>query len=89
MDNRLNVVRRKIRLLRTEMLAAQDLIRKQMKGDEDCTATALRVMAMRTDLLELIRTRNVMGGGERLLDIEDQLKSGCRTVAVRGRSIRR
>ena len=36
MDNRLNEIRRKISFLRSEMLATEDIIRKQINQDEDC-----------------------------------------------------
>jgi hypothetical protein len=75
MDNRLNEIRRKIRLLRSDMLVAEDLIRKQINRDEDCTEVSLRLMAMRTTILSLIGERDSLGGSERLLDIEEQLKA--------------
>jgi hypothetical protein len=76
MDNRLNETRRKIRFLRSEMLAAEELIRKQVNRDEDCTEASLRLMAMRTTMLGLIGERDRLGGSERLLDVEEQLKAG-------------
>jgi hypothetical protein len=39
------------------MLKAEDVIRKQINRDEDCTEAALRLMAMRTTLLGLIGER--------------------------------
>ena len=47
MDNRLNETRRKISFLRSEMLVTEDIIRKQINRDEDCTEASLRLMAMR------------------------------------------
>ena len=76
MDNRLSEIRRKIRFLRSEMLAAEELIRKQINRDEDCTEASLRLMGMRTTMLGLIGERDRLGGSERLLDIEEQLKAG-------------
>ena len=81
MDNRLNETRRKISFLRSEMLATEDIIRKQINRDEDCTEAALRLMAMRTTLIGLIGERNSMGGGERLLDVEERLKAEYRAVS--------
>jgi hypothetical protein len=81
MDNKPNEVRRKISFLRSEMLKAEDTIRKQINRDEDCTETSLRLMAMRTTLLGLIGERNSMGGGERLLDVEERLKAEYRAVS--------
>jgi len=81
MDNKLNEIRKKIRFLRFEMLRAEDSIRKQIMRDEDCTEASLRLMAMRTTLLGLIGERNNMGGGERLLDVEERLKADYRAVS--------
>ena len=78
MDNQLNEIRRKISLLRSEMLKGEEAIRKQINRDEDCTEPSLRLMAMRTTLLGLIGERNSMGGGERLLDVEERLKAEYR-----------
>jgi hypothetical protein len=75
MDNRLNETRRKISFLRSEMLVTEDIIRKQINRDEDCTEAALRLMAMRTTMLGLIGERDSLGGGERLLDVEERLKA--------------
>jgi len=40
-------------------------------------------MAMRTTLLGLIGERNNMGGGERLLDVEERLKAEYRAVSTK------
>lgn len=81
MDNRLNEIRRKIRFLRSEMLAVEGLIRKQISRDEDCTEGSLRLMAMRTTMLSLIGERDRLGGSERLLDVEEQLKAEYRAAS--------
>jgi hypothetical protein len=75
MDNRLNDIRRKISFLRSEMLATEVTIRKQINRDEDCTEASLRLMAMRTTMLGLIGERDSLGGSERLLDVEERLKA--------------
>jgi hypothetical protein len=80
MDNKLSEIRRKIRSLRAEMLAAEDNIRKQVNRDEDCSEAAVHLMAMRVAMLGLIGERNRLGGAERLLDVEERLKLDCRTV---------
>src|SRR5438477_1491832 len=56
-DNTLNEIRRKISLLRSQMLAAENVIRKQIDRDQDSTDTSLRLMALRTKMLELIADR--------------------------------
>jgi hypothetical protein len=73
MNNKLNEIRRKISFLRSEMLRAEDAIRKQVNRNEDCTVASLQVMAMRTALLVLISERNRLGGSERLLDVDEML----------------
>jgi hypothetical protein len=80
MDNRLNEIRRKISFLRSEMLATEDIISKQINRDEDCTEASLRLMAMRTTMLGLIGERDSLGGSERLLDVEERLKAEYRAV---------
>jgi len=74
-DNTLNEIRRKISLLRSQMLAAEDAIRKQIDRDEDCTHASLRLMAMRTKMLGLIAGRHSLGGSEPLLNVEGRLKA--------------
>jgi len=81
MDNKLNEIRRKIRFLRAEMLSAEDNIRKRVNRDEDCSAAAVGVMAMRVTLLGLISERNRLGGEERLLNVDERLKLDVRAVS--------
>jgi hypothetical protein len=81
MDNRLNEIRGRISILRSAMLAAEDIIRKQINRDEDCTEASVRLMAMRTSMLSLIGERNSLGGSERLLDVEERLKAEYRAVS--------
>jgi len=94
MDNRLNKIRMKIRVLRAEMLDTGDAIRKQIHRDEDCVEASMQLMAMRVVMLGLIGERNRLGGEERLLDVEERLKLDCRAVGrgplkgARGRRVR-
>ena len=83
MNNKLNEIRKKISFLRSEMLRAEDAIRKTVNRNEDCTVASLQVMAMRTALLVLISERNRLGGSERLLDVDEMLKIGRRPVNSR------
>jgi len=80
MNNKLSEIHRKISFLRSEMLRAEDAIRKQVNRNEDCTVASLQVMAMRTALLVLISERNRLGGSERLLDVDEMLKLRCRAA---------
>ncbi|WP_038976328.1 hypothetical protein [Bradyrhizobium japonicum] len=81
MDNRLNEIRKKIRLLRTEMLCAEDSIRKQVNREEDCSQASTQLMAMRVVMLGLISERNRLGGEERLLNVDERLKMEYRAVS--------
>jgi hypothetical protein len=83
MNNKLNEIRRKITFLRSEMLRAEEAIRKQVNRNEDCTVASLQVMAMRAGLLVLISERNRLGGCERLLDVDEMLKAARRPVNSR------
>ena len=62
MDNKLNEITRKIRFLRTEMLDAEDNIRKRVNRDEDSSEAAVHLMSMRVVMLGLISERNRLGG---------------------------
>jgi hypothetical protein len=73
--DRLNEVRRRISVLRSRMLAKEELIRKQIARDQDCTDTSLRLMVMRTKMLGLLADRNSLGGSEPLLNVEERLKA--------------
>jgi hypothetical protein len=80
MDNTINQIRRKISLLRSEMLSLEDAIRSQVSRDEDCSESALRLMDMRGQMLALIRQRNALGGHRRVLNVEERLKAEYRAV---------
>src|SRR3954447_21207779 len=74
MNNKLNEIRRKIRFLQSEMLGAEDNIRKKVNRDEDCSEAAVHLMSMRVVMLGLIGERNRLGGEERLLNVDERLK---------------
>jgi hypothetical protein len=81
MDNKLNEIRRKIRMLRAEMLSAEDNIRKRVNRDEDCSVAATHLLAMRAAMVDLIGERNRLGGEERLLNVDERLKLDVRAVS--------
>ena len=83
MDNKLNEIRRKIRFLRSEMLGAEDNIRKQVNRGEDCSEAAVHLMSMRVVMLGLIGERNRLGGEERLLNVDERLKLDVRAASRR------
>lgn len=80
MDNKINETRRKISLLRSEMLSLEDIIRLQVNRDEDCSETALRLIDMRGQMIVLIGQRNALGGFERMLNVEERLKADNRAL---------
>ena len=61
MDNRINENRKKIRLLRTQMLEAEVAIRGQIGRDEDCSESSLALMAMRAEMSMLSKERARLG----------------------------
>jgi chorismate mutase len=79
MDNRINEIRRKISALRTDMVEVEGGIRNQIKHDLDCTESALRLMAMRRELVALIGDWKAAGGGDRLPTVEVRLKETHRS----------
>jgi hypothetical protein len=66
MDNRINEIRRKTGALRADMSELEAAIRNQIKHDLDCSEAALRLMAMRQELMALIGDWKAAGGGDRL-----------------------
>ena len=67
MDNRINEIRRKISALRAEMARVEETMRNQINQDLDCTESALRLMALRADILLLVDEWKVAGGSDRPL----------------------
>ena len=74
MDNRLNKIRKEMNALRVEMLRAEDEIRDQVNHDRDCTASAQRLLAMRSEMSALVRKWTHLGGIAHLPTIEERLK---------------
>jgi uncharacterized coiled-coil DUF342 family protein len=75
MDNRINEIRRKINFLRAEMVRVEDAMREQIRHDFDSTESALRLMAMRTELAALVAEWRAAGGSERRATVEERLKA--------------
>jgi hypothetical protein len=80
MDNRINETRRKISLLRAEMVRVEDAMRDQIRHDLDSTESALRLMAMRKELAALVADRRAAGGREALPTIRKRLSGNHRPV---------
>jgi hypothetical protein len=78
MDNRINEIRRKMGVLRAEMVRVEDAMHEQVKHDVDCTESALRLMAMRTDLAVPVAEWKAAGGSEPLPTMRERLKANNR-----------
>ena len=78
MDNRINETRRKISLLRAEMVRVEDAMRDQIRHDLDNTEAALRLMEMRKELAALVAEWRAAGGNEHLPTIQERLKANNR-----------
>jgi hypothetical protein len=61
MDNRINKIRKKISVLRAEMLETERAMQRQVAHDQDCSDAATRLMAMRAELVQMIGERKVLG----------------------------
>jgi len=75
MDNRINEIRRKISVLRAEMARVEETTRDQVNHDLGCTEPALRLMALRAELLLVIGEWKTAGGDDRLPTVEERLKA--------------
>jgi len=64
MDNRINELRKEIRLLRVAMLEAEAAMREQIQCDENCSETASRLLAMRGVMSGLACERGRLGDRE-------------------------
>ena len=80
MDNRINDIRRKISVLRDAMLTAEGSIRDQVNRDLNCTETSVQLMAMRREMVSLIRERDALGGREECPNIAERLRENYRPV---------
>ena len=80
MDNRINEIRCKMDVSRVEMTRAEDAMRDQIKHDLDCTESALRLMAMRTDMAALVAEWKTAGGSEPLPTIQERLSANHRSA---------
>ena len=64
MDNRINELRKEIRLLRAAMLEAEAAMREQIRHDRDCSEAALRLLIMRGVMSGLACERGRLGDRE-------------------------
>ena len=56
------------------MLVLQQHIRVQVNHDIDCSESSQRLMAMRTQMIDLIARRNALGGSETCADSAARLQ---------------
>ena len=80
MDNRINEIRCKMGVLRVEMTREEDAMRDEIKHDLDCTESALRLMAMRTEMAALVAEWKAAGGSEPLPTIRERLLANHRSA---------
>jgi hypothetical protein len=78
MDNRINEIRRKISVLRSEMTSAEATVRDQVNRGVDCTERALHLIGLRKEMTRLIGEWKAVGGGDRLPNNREQ--TGSRSV---------
>ena len=81
MDNRINEIRRKMSVLRAEMVRVEDTMCDQIRHDLDSTDSALRLMDMRKELAALVTAWRAAGGSDPLPTIEERLKASHRPTA--------
>jgi hypothetical protein len=89
MDNKLNEIRKQISNLRVQMADVENQIRLQVAHDMECSEASFRLMAMRRELVALIRQRDAMGGAETCPTIAERLASSRRPVVTGKRIDRR
>ena len=78
MDNRINEIRRKISVLRAEMVRVEHAMHDQIRRDLACTEAALQLLAMRRQLAVLVADWKAAGGSPSLPTIEERLKANSR-----------
>ena len=61
MDNRINQIRKKISVLRFEMLEVEAAMHDQVAYDLDCTDASTRLMAKRAEMVALVKERKALG----------------------------
>jgi hypothetical protein len=80
MDNRINEIRHKMSALRAEIVRVEDTMHDQISHDLDSRESALRLMAMRTEMAALVADWKAAGGSESLPTIQERLKANNRPV---------
>jgi hypothetical protein len=89
MDNKLNEIRKQISSLRVQMAEVENQIRLQIAHDMECSEASFRLMAMRQEVVALVRQRDAIGGAESCPTIAERLASNRRPVVTGKRIDRR
>jgi hypothetical protein len=82
MDNSLNEIRKQISNLSVQMTEIENQIRLQIAHDIECSDASFRLMAMRQELVALVRQRDAMGGAESCPTIAERLASNRRPIVI-------
>jgi hypothetical protein len=82
MDNKLNEIRKQISSLRVQIAEIENQIRLQIAHDIECSDASFRLMAMRQELVALVRQRDAMGGAESCPTIAERLASNRRPIVI-------
>lgn len=64
MDNRINEIRRQIRVLRVSMLEAEAVMHERINQDQECSFVAGELLKMRTVMSVLVCERESLGDRE-------------------------
>lgn len=67
MDNRISEIRKRIRALRVTMLEAEAIMRDRINRDEECSAVAGEILAMRAAMSLLVGERALLGDREPIM----------------------
>jgi hypothetical protein len=67
MDNRINEIRKRIRVLRVSMLEAEAIMHDQVNRDHDCSFVAEEILKMRAVMSLLVEERTRLGDQEPIL----------------------
>ena len=89
MDNRINEIRSKIKILRAEMLDVGDSAWDQINRDLDSSEASLQLMALRREMVSLLQHRKIAGDDDRCPTVEERLKENHRRQDKRNKPLRR
>ena len=85
MEVSLDEKRQQISDLRTEMHAVENQMRLQIAHDLDLSEIAGRLINMRKELVQLIKQRDQLGGGEVLLPYKERVFAAANATSIENR----